>query len=120
MLLLKYKYFIKLILIFLFFLFNSLDISNLIFFNVPLVSIIIPVNHNFECLFYCIYSIIKNVSSISFEIIVINDLSNNKNKLFRTKYFNNYTNIYAFDNNKINNFHLNCNQAVKYSKGKYI
>jgi len=93
-------------------------IANL--FNPPVVSIIIPVHNNINYTYNCINSILKAEDSISYEIIISNDKSSDDTKFLISKYFKNSTNIYIHNNNKVYNFLLNCNKAVKKARGKYI
>lgn len=86
----------------------------------PLVTIIIPVHNNFNFTYNCISSILKAEPLLSFEIIIINDLSIDETKFLKEKYFNNYTNIFIYNNIKRQNFLINCNIAVELSRGKYI
>ena len=90
------------------------------FLDKPLVSIIIPVHNNFNYTYNCISSILKAEPSLSFEILIINDLSNDETTFLKKKYFNNFTNIFIYNNAKRQNFLINCNKGVKLSRGKYI
>ena len=89
-------------------------------FDIPLVSIIIPVHNNINYTCSCISSILTAESSIFYEIIIANDLSTDKTDFLIKKYFKKYKNIHIYNNNKILNFLLNCNHAFKQAKGKYI
>lgn len=89
-------------------------------FNVykePLVSIIIPVYNEFEYTYNCLKSILENtIDEISYEIIIANDcstdLTKNISKVIKgINVINNITNL---------KFLLNCNEASKCAKGKYI
>ena len=111
----------RLIILIIFFICIKMNFDN--FENeIPLVSIIIPVHNNFDYTYNCITSILKSEISVLYEIIISNDLSTDETKFLKQKYFNNYTNIFVYNNNKnkIYNFLLNCNQAVKFARGKYI
>ena len=94
--------------------------SNLIFLDSPLVSIIIPVHNNFNYTYNCISSILDSEKSISFEIIISNDNSNDDTIFLKTKYFKNNKNIYIYNNHKAYNFLLNCKRAAKRARGKYL
>ena len=112
-----------LIILMVFFIFIKMNLDNTEN-EIPLVSIIIPVHNNFNYTYNCIFSILKSEISVPYEIIISNDLSTDETKFLKQKYFNNYTNIFVYNNNnnknKIYNFLLNCNQAVKFARGKYI
>lgn len=58
--------------------------------------------------------------SISFEIIISNDNSNDDTIFLKTKYFKNNKNIYIYNNHKAYNFLLNCKRAAKRARGKYL
>ena len=53
---------------------------------------------------------------LSFEILIINDLSIDETQFLKEKYFNNYTNIFIYNNIKRQNFLINCYKAVELSK----
>ena len=101
-------------------LFYAKNKSNLFFLDSPLVSIIIPVHNNFNYTYNCISSILDSEKSISFEIIISNDNSNDETIFLKTKYFKNNKNIIVYDNYKTYNFLLNCKKAAKRARGKYI
>ena len=101
-------------------LFYAKNKSNLFFLDSPLVSIIIPVHNNFNYTYNCISSILDSEKSISFEIIISNDNSNDETTFLKTKYFKNNKNIFVYDNYKTYNFLLNCKKAAKRARGKYI
>ena len=50
---------------------------------------------------------------LSFEILIINDLSIDETQFLKEKYFNNYTNIFIYNNIKRQNFLINCYKAVE-------
>ena len=80
------------------------------------VSIIIPVYNQWEYTYNCLESIKKNTEGINYEIIVIDDVSNDETVNI-SKYIENITVI----RNKSNmGFLKNCNNGSKYAKGKYI
>ena len=112
------KHLIIYLLIFL--LFNQKNISYPFKNEIPLVSIIIPVHNFFNYTYNCIYSILNDKTTIPYEIIIANDISTDDTKLLTKKYFTNITNIYILNNKKKYNFVMNCNKAVKFSRGKYI
>jgi len=101
-------------------LFYAKNKSNLFFLYSPLVSIIIPVHNNFNYTYNCISSILDSEKSLSFEIIISNDNSNDETTFLKTKYFKNNKNILVYNNHKTYNFLLNCKRATKRARGKYI
>ena len=101
-------------------LFYAKNKSNLFFLDSPLVSIIIPVHNNFNYTYNCISSILDSEKSLSFEIIISNDNSNDETTFLKTKYFKNNKNILVYNNHKVYNFLLNCKRATKKARGKYI
>lgn len=105
---------ILIILLFIYFL-NDIILNVPIFEN-PEVSIIIPVCNNFYYTYNCIYSIIKSETKIPYEIIIGNDRSTDKTKSI-DKYIHN---VRINNNNKEYGYLMNCNEAAKLTKGKYI
>lgn len=82
----------------------------------PLVSIIIPVYNQYVYTYKCLKSIAEYTNDVSYEIIIADDVSTDGTK-FLSSYVKNITII----RNEINlKFLKNCNNAVKYAKGKYI
>jgi GT2 family glycosyltransferase/glycosyltransferase involved in cell wall biosynthesis len=84
----------------------------------PLVSIIIPVHNKIELTLDCILSIVSGASGIAYEIIVMDDASNDRtavvfkfNKIKGLRYFRNVAN---------KGFVISCNEAAKKAKGKYL
>ena len=96
------------------------NIFNNYLFRSPLISIIIPVHNNFNYTCNCISSILNAENSLSYEIIISNDMSTDDTKMLKENNFQNITNLFIYNNNKKYNFLLNCNKAVKKSRGKYI
>ncbi|RDY23270.1 glycosyltransferase [Romboutsia maritimum] len=82
----------------------------------PLVSIIIPVYNQWHYTYSCLKSIKDNTNGIDYEIIIADDVSNDLTKDVES-YIENITVI----RNEVNlGFLLNCNNAAKHAKGKYI
>ena len=109
--------FSKLILILnLFFLFYTDDILIIPIFDNPLVSIIIPVHNKFTFTYNCIHSILKANPIVPYEIIVVDDISNDKTKEIEKI----IKNINVIHNDKKYYFLVNCNNASKFAKGKYL
>ena len=84
------------------------------------VSIIIPVHNNFNYTYNCITSILNSEISVLYEIIIVNDMSTDETINLKEKYFNNYSSIIVYTNKQRQNFIQNCNNAAKFSKGKYL
>lgn len=85
-------------------------------FKNPLVSIIIPVYNQWEYTFSCLQSIYENTDGIEYEIIIADDVSSD-DTINIDKYVENVKTV----RNKTNKgFLLNCKNATKYAKGKYI
>ena len=94
------------------------DFETLVFPKVknPVVSIIIPVYNQIDYTYACLKSVLQNSGDVEYEVIIANDCSTDitseidkfvKNiKLISTK-----TNL---------RFLLNCNNAAKHAKGKYL
>jgi len=82
----------------------------------PLVSIIIPVHGKINFTLQCLESISANQPKVSYEIIIVNDMSKDNSLSLLKK----ISGIKIIDN-KINlGFLLSCNTAAKKSSGKYI
>ena len=85
-------------------------------FEQPEVSIIVPVYNQFEYTYNCLKAIMLNSSDIKYEVIVADDCSND-----RVSELEKYTSgIKILHNTENLRFLLNCNNAAKYAKGKYI
>lgn len=82
----------------------------------PVVSIIIPVFNQIEYTYKCLMSIEKYTKDVSYEVIIGDDLS-----FDGTQYLEGYVNNIRINKNKENTgFLLNCNNAAKIARGKYI
>ena len=82
----------------------------------PKVSIIIPVHNQWEYTYNCLKSIKENTKDTEYEIIIADDVSTDL-----TKDINNFIeNITVIRNENNLGFLKNCNNAVKYARGKYI
>ncbi len=82
----------------------------------PVVSIIIPVYNQFNYTYACIKSIFLNSDNIPYEIIVADDCSNDLTR----KIDEIIKGIKIIRNPQNLRFLLNCNNASKQAKGKYI
>ena len=82
----------------------------------PVVSIIIPVYNQFEYTYNCIASVIRECKGIEYEIILADDKSTDETSKISTK----ITGLVIKRNSENLRFLLNCNDASKSAKGKYI
>ena len=82
----------------------------------PKVSIIIPVYNEFHYTYCCLKSILKNSGDVSYEVIIANDCSTDLTKDIK-KIIDNINVVTTKQNVR---FLLNCNNAAKHAKGKYI
>ena len=82
----------------------------------PAVSIIIPVYNQFEYTYHCVESILKNSGDVSFEILIANDCSTD----LTTEIEQIIPGVRCITTEKNLRFLLNCNNAAKYAKGKYL
>lgn len=82
----------------------------------PQVSIIIPVYNQFEFTYHCVESIIRNSGDITYEILIANDCSTD----LTTHIDEILPGVKCITNEKNLRFLLNCNNAAKYAKGKYV
>lgn len=85
-------------------------------YEVPKVSIIIPVYNQFEFTYHCVESILENTGNIPYEILIADDCSTDLTRqiteiLPGIRHIRNEHNL---------RFLLNCNNAAKYAKGQYI
>ena len=83
--------------------------------DAPLVSIIVPAYNNFSFTYASLISI-KSNTTLPYEVIVADDSSTDKTKHI-SKIINNVVHIRSDKNLK---FVLNCNNAARHAKGKYI
>ena len=89
---------------------------NLPKFNNPEVSIIIPVKNNIRLTIECLLSIVNNTSNIHYEIIIVDDASNDETEeilleIERLLYIKNDNNL---------GFLHSCNKGKKQAKGEYL
>ncbi|MBR5247333.1 MAG: glycosyltransferase [Lachnospiraceae bacterium] len=82
----------------------------------PQVSIVIPVYNQFDYTYHCLESILKNSGDCTYEVIIANDCSTDL-----TREIEDIIQGITVITNKTNlRFLLNCNNAAKYAKGKYL
>lgn len=82
----------------------------------PDISIVIPVFNKWKYTYNCIESLKENIKNISFEVIVVDDGSNDETKLM----INNIKNIIYVKNEKNLGFVGSCNAGAKKAKGQYV
>lgn len=82
----------------------------------PTVSIVIPVYNQFEFTYHCVESILKNSGDITYEILIGNDCSTD----LTTRIDSILPGVKCITNEKNLRFVLNCKNAAKYAKGKYL
>lgn len=82
----------------------------------PLVSIVIPVYNQFNYTYHCLASILKHSQGVSYEVIIADDCSNDLT-LRLGEIAKNVTVVTTEQNVR---FLLNCNNAAKKARGKYI
>lgn len=84
--------------------------------EMPLVSIVIPVYNEFDYTYQCLCSILDNSGDIPYEVILADDCSTDLTKDIHKV----VSHIVVSRTKKNVRFLLNCNQAAKLAKGKYI
>ena len=85
-------------------------------FDNPKVSIVIPVYNQFHYTYNCIKSILDSVTSVSYEIIIGDDMSTDE-----TSHISDFIEgIFVCKNETDHGFLMNCNQASKVARGEYI
>lgn len=100
---------------------DALDVNRLkgIYFsekNIPEVSIIIPVFNKWKFTYNCLDSLKKNITGISYEVIVVDDGSTDETGKMMVV----IKNIVYIKNEKNLGFVGSCNAGAKKAKGKYV
>ena len=85
----------------------------------PLVSIVIPSKDNPQILEQCIDSIYKFTAYKNFEIIVVDNGSNDVNKNRMSEYLNRKKVIYIYEKENFN-FSRMCNKGARQARGEYL
>lgn len=85
----------------------------------PLVSIIIPSKDNPNILKQCIDSIYELTTYKNFEVIVVDNGSNNVNKEILSEYLGSKNILYIYEIETFN-FSKMCNNGATYAKGEYL
>ncbi|MFC5452614.1 glycosyltransferase [Paenibacillus aestuarii] len=82
----------------------------------PLVSIIIPVYNKWDFTYPCLVSIVENTHGVPYEIIVVDDISNDL-----TAHIGHFVKHVTVIRNKVKRGFLhNCNRGAENSRGKYV
>ena len=82
----------------------------------PKVSIVIPVYNQFHYTYNCLKSILAHTDDIDYEIIIADDVSSDE-----TRHIEHFCKNIKVVRNDVNlGFLLNCNNAAKEARGKYI
>ncbi|MDR6880871.1 glycosyltransferase [Bacillus sp. 3255] len=82
----------------------------------PLVSIIIPVYNKWDFTYPCLVSIVENTRGIPYEIIVVDDISDDL-----TVHIRQFVKHVTVIRNKVKRGFLhNCNHGAEISRGKYV
>lgn len=82
----------------------------------PTVSVIIPVYNQFEYTYNCVKSILNNSGDVAYEVIIANDCSTDITREIEKI----VKNVRLITTQKNVRFLLNCNNAAKHARGKYI
>lgn len=85
----------------------------------PLVSIVIPSKDNLDILRQCIDSIYAFTAYRNFEIIVVDNGSDDLNKENISKYLHSKNVLYIYEKEAFN-FSKMCNKGTRYAKGEYF
>jgi len=88
--------------------------------NEPLVSLIIPTRNGFHYLKKCIESIIDKTSYKNYEIIIVDNGSNEKETLDYINYLDKTNNVKIIRDDKVFNFSALNNLAVSHTKGQIV
>lgn len=82
----------------------------------PVVSIIIPAHNEYIYTFNCLKSILENTQDVAYEIILVDDCSNDEsNELLQLM-----TGIEVITNNQQQGFVLSCNLGAAQARGKFL
>lgn len=82
----------------------------------PIVSIVIPVYNEFDYTYHCIRSIVDHSGNIPLEVIVADDCSTDMTGEIQEI----ISGVVVVRNRENLRFLLNCNNAAKYARGKYL
>jgi len=85
-------------------------------FDHPEVSIVIPVHNKYEFTFHCLQSILKHAGSTPFEVIVVDDLSQDKTE----KMLRQISGITIIRNSENLGFIGSCNIGAESARGKFL
>lgn len=85
----------------------------------PLVSIIIPSKDNFQILKQCIDSIYEFTAYKNFEVIVVDNGSDDTNRMLISEYLRSRNNIYIYEKEDFN-FSRMCNRGARQAVGEYL
>jgi GT2 family glycosyltransferase len=101
--------------------YENMTLDRIEYLNFPsygqvLVSIIIPVRNKWQYTYRCLKSVLKNSKHVPYEIIIANDASTDET----SEMLKRITGIETINNQANQGFLKNCNNAVRYAKGKYI
>jgi len=84
--------------------------------DAPRVSIIICAHNHIGFTYNCLLSILENTQGVSYEVVVVNDFSNDQTKDVLAT----IGNIGVVENETNLGFLKSCNKALAYCKGEYI
>lgn len=85
-------------------------------FDSPVVSVIIPVYNQYKYTHLCLWSILQNTPDVAYEIIIADDCSTDETK----DILNHIKNIRVIKTDSNKRFLLNCKNAARHARGKYI
>ena len=85
-------------------------------YEMPIVSIIIPVYNQFIYTYNCLKSILENSTNVKYEILLADDISTDNTRTIDKI----VKNIQIIRNKERLRFLNNCNNASKFAKGKYL
>ncbi len=94
----------------------ELECLNFPVYENPEVTVIIPVYNQFKYTYNCLQSVLKNTENVTYEVILADDCSTDDTRQIEEV----VKGIRVIHNEKNLSFLLNCNQASKYARGKYI
>jgi GT2 family glycosyltransferase len=84
--------------------------------DVPTVSIVIPIYNNIDFTLRCLGSLKRNISSINYEVIIIDDNSSDGSKDLLRR----IDGLRLFSNEKNIGFVGSCNRGARHARGEYV
>ncbi|HWK56032.1 MAG TPA: glycosyltransferase [Parapedobacter sp.] len=95
---------------------SSFDVFTFPKWDAPQVSIVICAHNHIAFTYNCLLSILNNTKGVTYEVIVVNDLSTDQT----AGVLGALGNVRVIENKENIGFLRSCNKALDYCKGKYV